>query len=119
MRPIYDDTSVESLILAFVVNSKDPSLTIPRLSRELGRALELDEESDAIERGARELVCRKLLYCHGAFIGPIPASLPFGAPGARQRSDRFRPDVSTPESQPDLPAADLATMLKNKKPFKN
>jgi hypothetical protein len=75
--PTYDDLTVESLVLSYVMTERNPRLTIPRLVWEL--AGELEDEDGAIERAVRELVRARLLRCEGGFLRPDLADLRFVA----------------------------------------
>jgi hypothetical protein len=75
-RPRTEDTKVERVVLAFLLEQHPSQLMIPELSL----AVNADpgfESDDAVERAVRKLVGAGLLYCHGRFVLPTRPALYF------------------------------------------
>jgi len=75
-RPRAEDTKVERVVLAFLLEQHPSQLTIPELSLALNADPGFDS-ADAVERAVRELVGAGLFYCHGRFVLPTRAALYF------------------------------------------
>lgn len=76
-RPNAENTKVERVVLAFLLDEHPSQLTIPELSRALNARPGSFDSDDAVERAVRELVGAGLLYCQGAFVLPSRAAVYF------------------------------------------
>jgi hypothetical protein len=76
-RPDAEDTKVERIVLALLLEEHPFQLTIPEMSLALNADPGGFSSDDAVERAVRELVGAGLLYCHGRFALPTRAALYF------------------------------------------
>jgi hypothetical protein len=77
-RPGAEDTKVERIVLAFLLEEHPSQLTIPELSLALNADPGFDSD-DAVERAVRELVGAGLLRCLDGYVLPTRAALYFSA----------------------------------------
>jgi hypothetical protein len=75
-RPGAEDTKVERIVLAFLLEEHPSQLTIPELSLALNADPGFDSD-DAVERAVRELVGAGLLRCGEGFVLPTRPALYF------------------------------------------
>jgi len=75
--PCAEDTKVERIVLAFLLEEHPTQLTIPEVSLALNAHPGSFSSDDAVERAVRELVGAGLLYCEGRFVLPSRAALYF------------------------------------------
>jgi hypothetical protein len=68
--PSYEDLTVESAVLAFVVGERPEGTTIFDLGWKMNGGTIDTRENDAIERAVRELVRARLLRMEGALVVP-------------------------------------------------
>jgi hypothetical protein len=75
--PDAEDTKIERIVLAFLLEEHPTQLTIPEVSLALNVHPGSFSSDDAVERAVRELVGAGLLYCQGRFVLPARAALYF------------------------------------------
>lgn len=75
--PDAEDTKVERIVLAFLLEEHPTQLTIPEVSLALNAHPGSFSSDDAVERAVRELVGAGLLYCQDRFVLPARAALYF------------------------------------------